>query len=100
MRNLAEGTADGAQIWRSLLLLPAPDCSGRKPAETLARPRRLAESAGNLQRILAIRGANPRIFRFRSSQFAANQQPATSVPPGQPGLLVGAAYWRAPARPA
>src|SRR6266852_9038255 len=62
-----------------LLLLHMPEGSGTKAEETLVRARPFAESAGNLQQIFAIRGANPRFYRYWISKSAANQQQTSSV---------------------
>jgi hypothetical protein len=81
-----------------LLLLLAPECGGTKAAETLARPRPFAESAGNLQQTFAIRGANPRFSRFASSKSASDLQQASSVALGELGPLAGTGFGGAPVR--
>ncbi len=46
----------------------------REPAEILSGRASFAASAVNSQRIVAIRGENPRFLRFRNSKFAVNLQ--------------------------
>jgi len=70
-----------------LLLLHMPEGSGTEAAETLVRRRPFAESAGNLQQIFAIRGANPRFSRYWSSKSAANQQQTSSASRSARGWL-------------
>ena len=54
--------------------LRAAEREPREPAEILAGRASFAASAVNSQRIVAIRGDNPRFSRFRTSKFAANLQ--------------------------
>jgi hypothetical protein len=75
-----------------LRLLPA-NGGGTNAAETLAGCNPFADSAGNLQRIVAVRGGNPRFSAFRAAkQQRISSQQATHLRGGARALAEWTSY--------